>query len=218
MKLKAVIFDMDGVILDSERLFLDCWEEVVNKYELDRNVLENYKKCIGTTAQKTREIMTTGALIDFDYDHYEDIVMGVFMDYARNNTLPVKAGARELLDEIKAKGIKLALASSTKGHVIKWELGDLGLYDIFDIVVSGDMLKRSKPAPDIYLKAIEELGISPEEGVAIEDSYNGVVSAHDAGLKVIMVPDLLEATDEIRDKCECIKDSLTDLLGFFDKE
>lgn len=128
---------------------------------------------------------------------------------------------RELLQYLKEEKIPVGLASSTRLAAVEEELKQAGLYDYFRVVVGGDQLKRSKPEPDIYLMACEKMGISPENAYAVEDSYNGIRAAYSAGMMPIMVPDLLPATEEMREKSIAVFDDLLQvkrfLLNDFDK-
>lgn len=124
--------------------------------------------------------------------------------------LPLKKGAVELLSWLKEQNALLALASSTKRSLVIQELTDAGLLDYFSVITGGDQITKSKPDPEIYLKTCQALDISPEAAFGIEDSYNGVRSASAAGLKTIMVPDLLPPTNEMRSLALCIQ---PDLLG-----
>ena len=102
-----------------------------------------------------------------------------------------------LLDYLKNNGYKLAVASSTSKRGVERNLKDAGVLEYFDAVICGDMVEKSKPDPEIYLKACEAIGVEPTEALALEDSRNGLLSAHRAGMKVILVPDLWEADEEI---------------------
>ena len=113
--------------------------------------------------------------------------------------LPLKPGIRELLEYLKENDYKIGLASSTREAVVSQQLIDAGLRPYFDNLTCGDMLKKSKPEPDIYLMACEKLEVLPEEAIAIEDSFNGIRSAYRAGMFPIMVPDLLQPDDEMRE-------------------
>lgn len=108
----------------------------------------------------------------------------------------MKYGLYELLDWLKSAGIKTAVASSSTRRAVLRNLESAGITDKFDIIVSGEMAARSKPAPDIYLKACELVGESPKDCIALEDSRNGLWAAHNAGCRVIMVPDLWQADEE----------------------
>lgn len=117
-------------------------------------------------------------------------------DFYEHNKVPVKYGLYELLDWLKSAGIKTAVASSSTRRAVLRNLESAGITDKFDVIVSGEMAARSKPAPDIYLKACELLGESPKDCIALEDSRNGLWAAHNAGCRVIMVPDLWQADEE----------------------
>lgn len=209
--MRAVVFDMDGVIFDSENLCMKCWHVVAEKYDIP-DIDEVIFKCIGTNKAMTTKIVTEHYGEDFDFKKYEGEMSTLFHEYEAEHSLPKKPGVVELLDYLKAKNYKLAVASSTRIALVTKQLEHAGLLNYFDEVVGGDMLEKSKPAPDIYLMACDKIGVTPEEAYAIEDSYNGIRSAHAAGMKAIMVPDLLPADDEMREKSIMIKDSLLDLI------
>ena len=112
---------------------------------------------------------------------------------------------------MKNAGIPIGLASSTRLAAVEKELKDAGLYDYFQVVVGGDLLKKSKPEPDIYLMACEKMGVDPKDAFAIEDSYNGIRSAYRAGMHPLMVPDLLPPTEEMREMSDMIAGDLLEL-------
>ncbi len=211
---KAVVFDMDGVIFDSERATMECWIEIADKYGID-DIEKPYYACIGTTMVRTREIMLENYGKDFPYDKYNEEASKMYHSKYDGGRLPKKKGIDELLHFLKENGIKVALASSTRRKTVESQLRDAGILKYFDAIVCGDMIKRSKPAPDIYLKACEELMVSPEEAYAIEDSYNGIRSAYTGKLMPIMVPDLLPADDEMREKSQEVLDDLTEVQKYF---
>ena len=213
---KVVIFDMDGVIFDSEQLVLDSWEKVGEKYGIP-DVGKILTDCIGTNKNKTQEIVHAHYGKDFDYEKYSKEASFLFHEYVRENGLPVKKGVRELLQYLKEEKIAVGLASSTRLAVVQEELKLTGLYDYFGVVVGGDQLKRSKPEPDIYLMACEKMGVLPENAYAVEDSYNGIRAAYSAGMMPIMVPDLLPATEEMREKSIAVFDDLLQVKHFFAK-
>ena len=203
----AVIFDMDGVIFDSERLFKECWEEVGAAYGF-HDIGELCLECTGITDEETKKKVLEKYGEDIPYDEYKKECSKLFHKKCENGGLPIKPGIKELLSYLKEKGITRGLASSTREETVKRELAEAGLISYFNEIICGDMVKNSKPAPDIYLKACEELGVKADERViAIEDSYNGIRSASSAGLKTIMVPDLLPPNEEIEKLvCAVLKD------------
>ena len=204
----AVVFDMDGVIFDSERATMVCWLELADKYVIP-NIEEAFLACTGTTMVRTREIMLERYGEEFPYDEYAKEASLMYHSKYDGGRLPMKKGVIELLTFLKDEGKKIALASSTRKQTVISQLKDAGILDFFDEVICGDMVERSKPAPDIFLKACEAINVSPERTYGIEDSYNGIRAAHAGKLRPIMVPDLLPENEEMRKLAEVV---LADLL------
>ncbi len=196
-QIQAVLFDMDGVIFDSEIKVIECWKDIAEKYGFGDIETPCYE-ALGTTREIAREIMLAHYGADFPYDAYKDEMAALFHARYGEGRLPKKKGVEELLQFLHMHNLKVALASSTRREVVTQELRDGGLLDYFDAVICGDMVARSKPEPDIFLKACEVLGVAPEHAVGIEDSYNGMRALAAAGIMAIMVPDLKQPTDEIR--------------------
>lgn len=210
---KAVVFDMDGVIFDSERAVMQCWKEVASRHNIP-DIEKAILACTGTTMVRTREIMLNLYGADFPYDEYAKESSAIFHSRYDGGRLPMKPGVKELLSFLKEHGKKIALASSTRQQVVTDELRDAGIIGYFDRIICGDMVSRSKPAPDIFLKACEELNVSPSDSYAIEDSYNGIRAAHAGGLHPIMVPDLLPADEEMQSLAEIVLPSLTSVMEY----
>lgn len=210
---KAVVFDMDGVIFDSERAVMQCWKEVASRHNIP-DIEKAILACTGTTMVRTREIMLNLYGADFPYDEYARESSAIFHSRYDGGRLPMKPGVKELLTFLKERGKKIALASSTRQQVVTDELRDAGIIEYFDRIICGDMVSRSKPAPDIFLKACEELNISPSDSYAIEDSYNGIRAAHAGGLHPIMVPDLLPADEEMQSLAEIVLPNLTSVMEY----
>lgn len=211
--INAVIFDMDGVIFDSEKLVVECWERTANKYGIS-GVAETCKECLGLNRLAAKERFLERYGQDFPYDTYKQEMSDLYHKRAREGALLMKPGVVELLTFLKNKRIRIALASSTREQVVKWELADAGIMEYFDVIVCGDMVSKSKPEPDIYLKACELLEISPDMAFAIEDSYNGIRAAYAGGLRPIMIPDLAEPTDEMKEIAEVILPSLFEMISY----
>lgn len=210
---KAVVFDMDGVIFDSERAVMQCWKEVASRHNIP-DIEKAILACTGTTMVRTREIMLNLYGADFPHDEYARESSAIFHSRYDGGRLPMKQGVKELLTFLKERGKKIALASSTRQQVVTDELRDAGIIEYFDRIICGDMVSCSKPAPDIFLKACEELNISPSDSYAIEDSYNGIRAAHAGGLHPIMVPDLLPADEEMQSLAEIVLPSLTSVMEY----
>lgn len=209
--MKAVIFDMDGVIFDSERATYLCWKKVAEDHGLER-MDEVYRRCIGVTLEVTRQICLDAYGADFPYEKFAKEASELYHERYDGGRLPIKEGVREILSYLKENGIPTAIASSTRQNRVVSQLDEAGLLGFFDVVVGGESVSKSKPAPDIFLYAAEQLGIAPADCVVIEDSFNGIRAAHAAGMIPVMVPDMLEPDDEIRGKCETVCISLRDVL------
>ena len=215
-KITSVIFDMDGVIFNTERLYLESCIEVGEKHELEK-VEEACRKCIGITSAESDKIMKEYFGDKVPVDIYKEEVYKRFCEKFGDGKWLIKTGARELLDYLKTNGYKLALASSTQKEGVTRELRDAGLIDFFDELVCGDMVKKSKPEPDIFLEAASRIDSSPEECLVIEDSFNGIRAAYSAGIRAIMVPDLLEPDDEMKEKAWKILPSLVEVKELIEK-
>ena len=205
--MKAFIFDMDGVIFDSERLYIDCCIEVAEKLGMDQ-IVETCHRCIGVTTEVTRAILLE-TYRDIDLvDRFREQSVALVRSIIDSGLLELKPGVRELLDFQRAKGCRIAIASSTRTDIVEKELADARLIGYFSAVVGGDRAQRSKPNPDIFLKAAELLGEKPENCVVIEDSFNGIRAAKAAGMTAIMVPDQLVPDEEIRGLADFVLPSL----------
>ena len=213
MQYQAVVFDMDGVIFDTERLVIEFWKEVAKKHNIP-NVEHTCIQCLGTNRVRTREIFLENYGADFPFDPYRAEVTELFNTHYKGVPLPTKPGVRELLSYLQEQDIKVGLASSTAQHLVRDEIGTAGLLPYFQTLVCGDMVEHSKPASDIFLKACEILNADPTKSIAIEDSFNGIRSAHCAGMTPIMVPDQVQPTDEIRALAFHVMPSLLDVLNW----
>ena len=205
-----VIFDMDGVIFDTERLYLECCRPAAEKLGLV-GVEDVAYECIGLTDVETHKKLRACIGDDALLEAFNQEIYRLFIDHYETYGLTVKKGVFELLDYLKERGDRTAIGSSTESEIVEMELRDAGLRDYFDVVVGGDMAKASKPAPDVFLLAAEKLGVSIEDCIIIEDSFNGVRAARAAGATVFMVPDLLEPTEEIRALTDRVFGSLIDV-------
>lgn len=210
----AVIFDMDGVILDSEQLVVQCWQKIAGKYNID-NIEKFCIAALGLNREAAKKLfvqMYDGRYGDEErYEILKSEMSAAFHKAASEGGLTLKPGVKDTLKSLTDDGISCALATSTRREVVIPELTNLGVIEYFDKLICGDMVARSKPAPDIFLKACEELNVIPQDTYAVEDSYNGVRSAHAAGMKVIMIPDLVQPDEEIRGKTTYIFTRISDI-------
>ena len=213
MKIVAVVFDMDGVLFDTERIGVQCWTEAAEPTGL-QNAREIARMCIGRTIPGTKEVFMEeaakqGVALDFEKLH-EDCAR-LILEKEERDGLPVKPGVHEILEYLYERKIPVALATSSKKDIVLSHLEKTGITKYFRKIVTSDMVSHGKPAPDIYIKACEELEAAPENVIAIEDSFNGIRSASAAGLHPIMVPDQLQPTEEILLLAETKCDSLLEV-------
>ena len=210
----VVLFDMDGVIFDTEHLAVRVWKKAAEELGIP-DVEQVFYSCIGTTLVRTREILRAHYGEDFPQEQFDRCVRKHYFEHYDRFGLPVKTGAEETLAFLKGKNVPLAIASSTRSEMVRRELQDAGLLTYFDAVVGGDLVTHSKPHPEIFLRAAETLNAKPAEAFVIEDSYNGIRAAAAAGMHPLMVPDMLPPTEEIRSLAERIFPSLHEVRAFF---
>ena len=214
---QAIIFDMDGLIFDSERLFIRAWFMIPEASELP-SLLPLLKDCIGITRAHAKELFLARYGDDFPFDHYRDIATTHFRELMPHGVLPVLPGVEEILTYLQKRGMTTVVASSTPEAVVRKELGDAGLLGYFSETLGGDHVKNSKPAPDLFLEAAALIGIEPARCAVFEDSYNGIRAAHAAGMMPLMVPNLLDVTDEMKELALAVFPSLHEATAFLKDE
>ena len=207
--MKGIIFDMDGVILDSETISDRTWLAAAKERNLEINI-DLINQCRGTNKNDTIAIFKKHYGEDFDVEGFLTRTGELFNQIEESEGIPLMHYAKEILEYLKPR-YTLALASSTRGPTVERQLRDAGVIDFFQTRTTGEMVVHSKPNPEIYLMACRSVGLEPSECYAIEDSLNGIKSAYAAGLKPIMVIDKIQPTEEIRKMCVAVFDSLEDL-------
>ena len=207
--LSAVIFDKDGLLLDTERVVRSAM--FASAVDLGfRMTDELFLSLIGHSREANDALLRAHFRADFPLADYRERCRIHFEDLCRTE-VPVKPGARELLQFLKERGVPTAVATSTGRARSEENLHRTGLMTFVDVLVTRDDVARAKPHPECFLKAAALLGASPAECLVLEDSHHGVRAAHGAGMATIMVPDMLEATEEIRDLCAGVLNSLDEV-------
>jgi HAD superfamily hydrolase (TIGR01509 family) len=205
MQLKAAIFDMDGVLFDTERLYQETWHEMAAERGI--RLEDGFAQAIcGTSGEVINHVVE-------QYYHVEQGAPIVAECKARiaeklKHHVPVKEGVPEILRLFRNRGMKIAIASSSSRAQIESNLRISHLTEYFDRIVSGDEVEHGKPEPDIFLAAAQALECRPEECYVFEDSENGVLAGHRAGCYTVMVIDLVEPGPETVRCCEEIHSSL----------
>lgn len=215
MVIKGAIFDMDGTLTDTERLYAETWMELALKYGQEPKI-EFTKAVCGSSGQ---------VMLDIISQYYPDIDAQSFMDeeYATvarkiEAYVPLKEGAMEIVKYLKEQGFQLAVASSSVHAQIEKNMKKCGLDSYFDYYVGGDEICNAKPHPEIFQKCAEKMGLAPEECYAFEDGMNGLRSALAAKCQTYMIVDLTEPDDVVAPQCAGVYDSFTEALEVIRKE
>ena len=210
---KGAVFDMDGLMFDSERLVFENWKAMLTELGFEYNI-DIFKNTIGLRHDETKKYYNSLYSEDFDYDTLKIKSRKMFFDRVEKEGVPIKKGLFELLDFLKENKIKMAVATSTSRQSCEKMLSKAGVIQYFDAIVCGDDVTHGKPHPEVLLKASERLGVEPESCIALEDSINGIKSAYSAKMTAIMVPDFLQPTDEIKPMISCLCNDLTEVIEY----
>jgi HAD superfamily hydrolase (TIGR01509 family) len=210
-KVKLVIFDMDGLLFDTEWPSFQALKEAVERRGFTFTI-ENYKQLIGLAHGKSMEVMQQmyGGKLP-----YEEIMIDYrkrFKAILANNGVGIKRGAIKLLDALDQRGMKKCIASSSARETIASYLKLAGLEDRFDFYISGNEVKKGKPHPDIFLEACKIAGEPVESALVFEDSLNGLKAACAAEIRCILVPDLIDPTEEMKEMAYKIIEDLEKVI------
>lgn len=210
--IKAVIFDMDGLIFDTEKLLIRFWIQAANEagFPMTRE-----------QALKIRSMHRSFAIPhlqglfgeDFNYAKIRSQRMKLMNEWLSSHELETKPGVAELLDYLNSRKIPAAVCTATDYERTRDYLTEAGIFERFDKIICAVMVEFGKPRPEIYLYACEQLGLAPSECMALEDSPNGVKSASSAGCATVMIPDLTEPDDELDGVSFTRADSLFDIIN-----
>ena len=215
--IKAVVFDMDGVLFDTERISSEIYFEAARLLGLQMTDEAVYGSFGLNNAdgeahvrQSMKKVYPDGS---FPYETWNSKREALYGERIKDGA-PLMKGVIELLDFLRNHDIKVAVASSTRYERVMSNLIHGGIAEYFSEIITGNMVEHSKPAPDIYLKACSALGVDPKDAMAIEDSPNGIRSAKAAGMIAVMVPDMIKPTPELEKLFDIKFDSLLDLKEY----
>ena len=212
-KIEAVLFDMDGVIFDTESIYLDIWTKVFQSY----GYIMTKDVYISVMGRGRKNVIKT--FVDL-YGEYLPIIQMYkdkdeeLMQVIDKGQVPMKVGVKEILTFLKENGYKVALATSAKRERAIKQLKMANIKELFDCIVCGDEVINAKPNPEIFLKAAEELSVKPENCIVIEDSPAGIESAYNANMIGIHVEDLKKADEEILKYCHKSFKNLIDIKEY----
>ena len=215
--IQGCLFDMDGVLLDSERFGMAIFPKIAASHGYQFPP-ELYLKMLGLDPETSKKIVQQVIGADFPHTTAMMELFEALLLHAESGTLPLKPGLSACLQGLKARGLRLALVTSTRRDVVLRYLKAIPeFHNAFDAVACGSDVAQSKPAPDIFLLAAKALGLSPAECIGIEDSRNGLKSLRAAGIPAVMIPDLLPCDDSFAGLVDWKLDSLAELCPLVDK-
>ena len=208
---KALLLDMDGLMIDTEWMLAKFWMQAAHEAGFPME-LEHVLGIRSLAAIYAKPKLQGIFGEEFDYERIRARRRELTAQYIAAHGITAKAGLHELLHYAKAHGIRLAVTTATDRERTNEYLRQIGVYELFDAFICGDMVRHGKPDPETYLTASKTVGFAPEECFALEDSPNGILSAHAAGCKPVMIPDLSEPDDTIRPYLfACVK-TLADVI------
>lgn len=209
----AVIFDMDGLLLDTEKLAFRAFQSACSKFDLG-DLSNVFLKCIGTNSEMGKSILKDGLKGIVNFEDFSFAWDSEYRKLTDGRQIPLKEGVEELLCHVEKIGKPMAVATSTACERAKAKLRHSGILNFFDHIVGGDQVARSKPDPEIYLKAASALSSDPSKCLALEDSENGVKSAVAAGMTVVQIPDLVVPDEELLGLGHIVLKSLADVMAY----
>ena len=214
---KGVIFDMDGLMFDTENLSSECWVRVgrENNFEITRKLIDSTR---GLDRRKTKILLEEKFGDTFDFQVFSDRSRQYMDDVIKKQGMPIKAGLLELLEYIRENGLKCAVASSTERERVEYYLETAGIRKYFNTIVCGDEVKRGKPNPDIFRKAAEKLELKPESCLVLEDSKYGIEAAFRAGIPAVMIPDMIMPEEETKKMLYDEKKSLLEVIDLLENK
>ena len=212
--IKLAIFDMDGLLVDTEQIYLNEFPNILAEQGININ-LEDMTKIVGQNEKAFIKYFTT-LFPDIDLEIAKNKLLDILKKRAEDGDMKVKKGAINLLEFLKEKEIKIALASSNDRDKINLYLEKTDLLKYFEYIISGEDIKESKPNPEIFNKVINHFNVKKDETIILEDSFNGIRAAHSSGAKGIMIPDILEPNTEMKEKAKYIFKDLDEVILNFD--
>ncbi|NMD37337.1 MAG: HAD family phosphatase [Christensenellaceae bacterium] len=214
MKIKAVLFDMDGILVDSERVSQEVFIKIAKEYGYNITK-DQVLKTLGLTYNDTMSYFKDK--ISYDYP-YEEIVSNLerkLIEMAYQGTLPIKSNVREVIDELKKKKILIAVSSSNTKLSVNSYLDALKIKESFDVIVTGDDVTNGKPSPEIFNKTAELLNVKNNECLVVEDSFNGLKAAKLAQMTSVMIPDLIPYSNILEPYVDYKFDNIINILELF---
>ncbi len=210
MIIRAVIFDMDGLMLDTEPLYRGAWKQACAEcgYELSDEI---YKRLVGRNPTDSEQTLLHEFGAGFSQEKFHSLARTYLTTAFTSAPIRRKPGLDSLLTFLESRRMPKAVATSNRRHKALSLLQTTQLLERFDAVATGDEVTHGKPSPDLFLLAAQRLGFDPSACLVLEDAESGVIAAHEAGMQVFNVPDLVEPSPEVRRRAHGIFSSLADV-------
>lgn len=210
---KAAIFDMDGLLLDSEILAFKSFRQTSEKHNLG-DLDDLFRQLLGTNHETGQALLRQGLNNDALFEQFSTDWMEQYRKITSEKPVPLKPGVEQLLGHCEQLGLMTAVATSTHTEQATSRLDASGILHFFSYVVGGDQVNRSKPKPDIYQFAAAKLDAEVDDCIAFEDSHNGVLAAISAGMTVVQIPDLVQPNEELLKLGPIVLKSLNEVIDF----
>ena len=211
--IKAIIFDMDGLMIDSERVTFECYQEILKGMNLTMDE-EFYKTVLGKPLKGIYQRFYDVYGNDFPI---EDVIKDVHALMAKRfetEGVPIKTGLKSLLEYLKENNYKTIVATSSNRDRVDTILSQAQITDYFDDSICGDEVTKGKPNPEVFLKSCQKLGVNVDEAIVLEDSEAGIQASYDAGIKVICIPDMKYPEKQYEEKTFKILKDLNDVTEY----
>lgn len=215
--IRGIIFDMDGLLIDTEPVYYDIFNEILHEYGLSMDIKTYTRDISGRSDVENFHHLLETYPLNMTYDQLEQKENVIEMERIRKG-VPLKTGVHEILEEAKRQNLRIALATSNTQYKAKLILNDHHLLEYFDELVFVDEVENGKPAPDLFLLAAERLNVPKENCLVLEDSASGVTAAYNAGISVIMVPDLKQPDEKMKSMCTDVKKDLLEVIEYVKHE
>jgi len=213
MRISAFIFDMDGIIFDTERLYYKFWKIVLNNYGYNLTE-EIYKETIGVNIRETEKILKKYFGEDLPFHEIYQKVLSLTQDYIEKKGVPIKKGLFELISFLEEKKVTKGIATSTEKDKAYYLLRKAGILEKFEAIVCGDEVSKSKPEPDIFLEVAKKLSVNPSYCIVLEDSENGILGAYRANMIPFLVLDFKHPKKEIMNLAYKVFNSLIEVREY----
>lgn len=204
---EAIIFDMDGLMLDTEKIALESWRKAGEDYGYDITK-ELMMQVIGSTVVDTRKFFVKNMGEEFPFEEIREVTIKYRNEYIEINGVPIKKGLIEFLEYSKSQDIPMVVATSTNRSEAIELLKRASIFEYFENIICGNEVEKGKPEPDIFLLASKKLGVEPKKCIVLEDSERGILAASRAKMIPIWIPDLIKESNIAKENAEYICDSL----------